>query len=392
MEFRSRHNVSTGAYLAGPRHAQTQLGTHFRNGGGTPPRQSFAYFVNVIPNYGILNLDISEHFKLSNLIKTFQFPQITYRNQVLNQYNRKRISQTGLEYGNLALTVHDDIHDNWMRFLSIYHNYHYMDGRGYSDELNGFKQDLDTTLPMADQNASNNGLWNPGSAGLDIHRDKYLIDRIDFYKYSGGKVSVTHFINPTLNSFTQSANDYSSSELQELQLDFSFEKVLISPEFEVQMDEFEKERFAPIFDPVGNLLFRQVGGLEGGIGGLVEDFIDGVTNGINDFIKGILFGNNENTPGAGAIKGLNNESQKKVASASRTSQQLQPNKGLVNPDVTSVEPGDFEGRSFFERLYDSTIGAAILSAGQIANDRLESEFAEATAKSSNEIKDKLFGG
>lgn len=392
MEFRSRHNISTGAYLAGPRHAQTQLGTHFRNGGGTPPRQSFAYFVNVIPNYGILNLDISEHFKLSNLIKTFQFPQITYRNQVLNQYNRKRISQTGLEYGNLALTVHDDIHDNWMRFLSIYHNYHYMDGRGYSDELNGFKQDLDTTLPMADQNASNNGLWNPGSAGLDIHRDKYLIDRIDFYKYSGGKVSVTHFINPTLNSFTQSANDYSSSELQELQLDFSFEKVLISPEFEVQMDEFEKERFAPIFDPVGNLLFRQVGGLEGGIGGLVEDFIDGVTNGINDFIKGILFGNNENTPGAGAIKGLNNESQKKVASASRTSQQLQPNKGLVNPDVTSVEPGDFEGRSFFERLYDSTIGAAILSAGQIANDRLESEFAEATAKSSNEIKDKLFGG
>ena len=392
MEFRSRHNVSTGAYLAGPRHAQTQLGTHFRNGGGTPPRQSFAYFVNVIPNYGILNLDISEHFKLSNLIKTFQFPQITYRNQVLNQYNRKRISQTGLEYGNLALTVHDDIHDNWMRFLSIYHNYHYMDGRGYSDELNGFKQDLDTTLPMADQNASNNGLWNPGSAGLDIHRDKYLIDRIDFYKYSGGKVSVTHFINPTLNSFTQSANDYSSSELQELQLDFSFEKVLISPEFEVQMDDFEKERFAPIFDPVGNLLFRQVGGLEGGIGGLVEDFIDGVTNGINDFIKGILFGNNENTPGAGAIKGLNNESQKKVASASRTSQQLQPNKGLVNPDVTSVEPGDFEGRSFFERLYDSTIGAAILSAGQIANDRLESEFAEATAKSSNEIKDKLFGG
>ena len=392
MEFRSRHNVSTGAYLAGPRHAQTQLGTHFRNGGGTPPRQSFAYFVNVIPNYGILNLDISEHFKLSNLIKTFQFPQITYRNQVLNQYNRKRISQTGLEYGNLALTVHDDIHDNWMRFLSIYHNYHYMDGRGYSDELNGFKQDLDTTLPMADQNASNNGLWNPGSAGLDIHRDKYLIDRIDFYKYSGGKVSVTHFINPTLNSFTQSANDYSSSELQELQLDFSFEKVLISPEFEVQMDDFEKERFAPIFDPVGNLLFRQVGGLEGGIGGLVEDFIDGVTNGINDFIKGILFGNNENTPGAGAIKGLNNESQKKVTSASRTSQQLQPNKGLVNPDVTSVEPGDFEGRSFFERLYDSTIGAAILSAGQIANDRLESEFAEATAKTQNQIKDKLFGG
>ena len=70
MEFRSRHNISTGAYLAGPRHAQTQLGTFFRNGGGTPPRQSFAYFVNVVPNYGILNLDIGEHFRLSNLIKT----------------------------------------------------------------------------------------------------------------------------------------------------------------------------------------------------------------------------------------------------------------------------------------------------------------------------------
>lgn len=392
MEFRSRHNISTGAYLAGPRHAQTQLGTHFRNGGGTPPRQSFAYFVNVIPNYGILNLDISEHFKLSNLIKTFQFPTITYRNQVLNQYNRKRVTQTGLEYGNLAMTVHDDIHDNWMRFLSIYHNYHYMDGRGYEDELKGFKQDLDTTLPMADQNASNNGLWNPGSAGLDIHRDKYLIDRIDFYKYSGGKVSVTHFINPVLNSFTQSANDYSSSELQELQLDFSFEKVLISPEFEVKMDDFEKERFAPIFDPIGNLLFRQVGSLDGGVGGLIEDFIDGITDGINDFIKGILFGSNENTPGAGAIKGLNNDSVKQVTSAPRTSQQLEPSKGLVNPDVTSVTPDDYEGRSFWERLYDQTIGATILSAGQIANDRLQSEFADATQKVKNKATDKLFGG
>ena len=392
MEFRSRHNISTGAYLAGPRHAQTQLGTHFRNGGGTPPRQSFAYFVNVIPNYGILNLDISEHFKLSNLIKTFQFPTITYRNQVLNQYNRKRVTQTGLEYGNLAMTVHDDIHDNWMRFLSIYHNYHYMDGRGYEDELKGFKQDLDTTLPMADQNASNNGLWNPGSAGLDIHRDKYLIDRIDFYKYSGGKVSVTHFINPVLNSFTQSANDYSSSELQELQLDFSFEKVLISPEFEVKMDDFEKERFAPIFDPIGNLLFRQVGSLDGGVGGLIEDFIDGITDGINDFIKGILFGSNDNTPGAGAIKGLNNDSVKQVTSAPRTSQQLEPRKGLVNPDVTSVTPDDYEGRSFWERLYDQTIGATILSAGQIANDRLQSEFADATQKVKNKATDKLFGG
>lgn len=392
MEFRSRHNISTGAYLAGPRHAQTQLGTHFRNGGGTPPRQSFAYFVNVIPNYGILNLDISEHFKLSNLIKTFQFPTITYRNQVLNQYNRKRVTQTGLEYGNLAMTVHDDIHDNWMRFLSIYHNYHYMDGRGYEDELKGFKQDLDTTLPMADQNASNNGLWNPGSAGLDIHRDKYLIDRIDFYKYSGGKVSVTHFINPVLNSFTQSANDYSSSELQELQLDFSFEKVLISPEFEVKMDDFEKERFAPIFDPIGNLLFRQVGSLDGGVGGLIEDFIDGITDGINDFIKGILFGSNDNTPGAGAIKGLNNDSVKQVTSAPRTSQQLEPSKGLVNPDVTSVTPDDYEGRSFWERLYDQTIGATILSAGQIANDRLQSEFADATQKVKNKATDKLFGG
>ena len=185
MEFRSRHNISTGAYLAGPRHAQTQLGTFFRNGGGTPPRQSFAYFVNVVPNYGILNLDIGEHFRLSNLIKTFSFPAISYKNQVLNQYNRKRVTQTATEYGNLTMTVHDDIHDNWYRFLNLYHNYHYMDSRGYSDELKGFRQDLDTTLPMQEQNALNGGLWNPNSAGLDIHRDKYLIDRIDFYKNLG---------------------------------------------------------------------------------------------------------------------------------------------------------------------------------------------------------------
>lgn len=392
MEFRSRHNISTGAYLAGPRHAQTQLGTFFRNGGGTPPRQSFAYFVNVVPNYGVLNLDIGEHFRLSNLIKTFTFPNIGYKNQILNQYNRKRVTQTGTEYGNLTMSVHDDIHDNWYRFLTLYHNYHYMDSRGYSEELNGFKQDLDTTLPMQEQNASNNGLWDPNSAGLDIHRDKYLIDRIDFYKYSGGKVTVTHFLNPVLNSWQQSSNDYSSSELLEWNIDFSFEKVLVSPEFEVKMSDFEKERFAPIFDPIGNLIYKDVLGLERGLGGLVEDFIDGVTNGLNDWLKGILFGGSNSGPQKGAIKGLNSNTQKKVASSQRTSQQLEPGNALINPDVTSKTPSSFKGRSFLERLYDRTIGAAILSAGEIAKDRAQSEYAEVAQKVNDKVNDKFFGG
>ena len=156
------------------------------------------------------------------------------------------------------------------------------------------------------------------------------------------------------------------------------------------MSDFEKERFV-LYLILGNNIFRDPGlgsGLfgsgDGSLGGLVEDSIDGITGGLNDFIKGILFGGSSGGVQKGA-KGLNNEIKKELASANnRTSQQLESSNALINSDVTQRLKSS-EGRGFFERLYDSTIGA-LLSAGEIAKDRAQSEFAEAITKSKRQSK------
>ena len=100
------------------------------------------------------------------------------------------------------MTVHDDIHDNWYRFLILDHNYHYMDSRGYSDE----PKDLDKIQIPTNHVRTKCTEWRFMESQFSRFRypkDKYSIDRIDFYNTQGGKVTVTHFINPQANLATE---------------------------------------------------------------------------------------------------------------------------------------------------------------------------------------------
>jgi hypothetical protein len=87
---------------------------------------SFTINVQQIPYLrGVFgNDDIQE---LSLLVKTVDLPKYNVATETLNQYNRKRIVQTKVEYQPVTMTFHDDGGDNSRKLWYYYFSYYFKD-------------------------------------------------------------------------------------------------------------------------------------------------------------------------------------------------------------------------------------------------------------------------
>lgn len=87
---------------------------------------SFTLNVQAIPALrGTISND--EIIQYSYLVKTVDLPKFNISNDVLNQYNRKRIVQTKIEYEPVSITFHDDGGDNSRNMWYNYFKYYYKD-------------------------------------------------------------------------------------------------------------------------------------------------------------------------------------------------------------------------------------------------------------------------
>lgn len=85
---------------------------------------SFTINIQEIPALkGVFSND--EISNLSLVVKTVDLPKYNIQNETLNQYNRKRVVQTRINYEPVTLTFHDDYGDNvrnmWYNYMSYYY-------------------------------------------------------------------------------------------------------------------------------------------------------------------------------------------------------------------------------------------------------------------------------
>lgn len=96
------------------------------------PRYKFLFHVNFTLNFaGIPGLSsylaANGATQLSYVVKTVDLPKFTINSETLNQYNRKRVVQTKINYDPVSLTFHDDGGDNVRKMWYAYYNYYYKD-------------------------------------------------------------------------------------------------------------------------------------------------------------------------------------------------------------------------------------------------------------------------
>ena len=193
-----------------------------------PPRIKFEGYVNFV-----LNRDIQELFGLENhtfktnissLVRRAKLPNVTFKNIVKNQYNKKKIVSTGVEYAPIEITVFDTLNNEWLQILMRYFSYLYMNPRNknFANDRD-VQMNTDSTLENSPGFGFKNANFQSGEAGFNLQKTKQFFERIDIIMYHGGKGVQYSMTGPIINSFDFGEIDYSSNEFVEFNIVCDYE-------------------------------------------------------------------------------------------------------------------------------------------------------------------------
>lgn len=161
------------------------------NGYELKPRFKFLFHVAFTINTAQIPalrgaLGLTDISNISLLVKTVDLPKYTIATETLNQYNRKRVIQTKINYDPVNITFHDDGSDLIRNMWYNYYSYYYKDASqnyGSTNSTNG------------SMGAEGNGTNGFGYSGRDIYNQ----DRM-------GGVNDWGYIGEAINDGTTSSS------------------------------------------------------------------------------------------------------------------------------------------------------------------------------------------
>jgi hypothetical protein len=248
------------------------------------PRLPFEYYVNINLNQSTSDLvhfvstflTQNETKQISPLIKRIDMPSMKVQTDILNQYNRRRVSQTKVDFDSVKMVFHDVADGKTLRFWNLYYRYYFLEGGepgvtgAKSTNLNkassifdyGIKLNKDLTgLPSAiggavgglfggaskspslpgsllssigkksangspnsdqDEYGSKQDTFNIVSNSLHNHNFGYnikevansrqLIKSIEIVQVHGGRMNTVVLVNPRISSLNHDVLDYSATD------------------------------------------------------------------------------------------------------------------------------------------------------------------------------------
>lgn len=217
----------------------------------TPPRQDFQGFVDFSFNPDVLSIiDGSElRAQISSLVQTADLPSISFRTEQKNQYNIKRIAQTGVDFSDVKIEVLDTVDNEWLLVFMKYFAFHYAQPRNRTsrgvgtirDRVATGYEDNQTTLTKSSSFMSES--FNSTAAGLDIGTTGQFINQISLVTYHGGKGVEYILFNPIIKDFTPGGIDYSSSGVRKFSMTFEYENFTINEKVNFTLDGADKARW-----------------------------------------------------------------------------------------------------------------------------------------------------
>ena len=198
-----------------------------------PPRQQFGGYVSFVPDRDLFTVPFfddvnSEELRtrMSSLVRNADLPQVQFRTETMNEYNKKKIVNTGVEYQPVTITVADTVSNAWLTIIMKYFAYHYMNPRNKA--VSG---DRDVNSQVIGQGGADfissqygaGGPFDSNKYGYNPNLNPNFFERIDYVLYHAQKGVQYSLLNPTMTGFTHNALDYSSNELMEFTMTFEYE-------------------------------------------------------------------------------------------------------------------------------------------------------------------------
>lgn len=240
-------DIDTGdlAYFRDSHHASFNFGLTNNYQELNYPRHKFLYLVRINFNPELEQFT-SRYFKrhdvalLIPLVKTVIQPSVSVDTEVMNQYNKKRITHKKITHKAVDLTFHDVADGKTLRLWEMYYEYYYRNG------VNPNKIDS-TTKDFIKQKFTRDtvsGNFTSGDSGYNLSQVaniKQLFDSVVIYQLHAGHYSKTILVNPIITDFTPSNLAYSEdAQLCEHKITFDYEDILYYNYIEA-MEDSESE-------------------------------------------------------------------------------------------------------------------------------------------------------
>jgi hypothetical protein len=277
--FSSLFTSLTGAgffYEKSSRHATYNFNQDGQSLYRNQPRFPFEYYVSINLNkVSTASQYIDQYFNNPNwdqvapLVKTVEMPSMKIDTDTLNQYNRKRMSQSKITFEPIKMVFHDVADGKTLKFWEMYYRYYFADGSEpgrneakqtqqkngtYSTEsflknitpsFNPNIVGLPASIKDLFSSKSPNNSWLPTntlgiksqlnnivSNTLDNHNFGYnlqtvgnirnLIQTIDIFQVHGGRFNQVTLVNPRISAFTHDVLNYAETG-KTLEITFTFE-------------------------------------------------------------------------------------------------------------------------------------------------------------------------
>lgn len=165
------------------------------------PKMGFLYFVVFnIRRSAIKDLPWAAlgRFDVGLLVNKIDMPKFKISSETVNQYNRKTVVQTKLEYQPVSINFHDDNSEITNGLWKNYYKYYYADSL-YGDRARGIENGFQDTKYLTTDNAY----------GLSNDQKLPFFESIDIYVLHQGKFTEMKLINPLVTSWDHDSLDQS---------------------------------------------------------------------------------------------------------------------------------------------------------------------------------------
>jgi hypothetical protein len=170
---------------------------------------------------------------LSFAVKSLDRPKIEFDTETINQYNKKRIVQTRVNYSPVNLRLHDTIDNRAQAMFQEYFQFYYGDGKNTNDE--------DWFYDITLDEFKNSGSWGfiPPSGEPN---QTYFFSKVQVYQIYSGRYDQFDLIHPKISSFDPDDLDYANGDTpNEIQMTLEYEGIIQKALGEELTDELVKE-------------------------------------------------------------------------------------------------------------------------------------------------------
>lgn len=201
------------------------------------PKPKFLFFVKfvseltqvVTDNNAIIDFDRYSNTKdgITFQVKSIDRPKFNVNTETLQQYNKKRIIQTKINYQPMTITFHDDVSDRVISFWKEYYSFYYGDARQTTSK--NWTNDIVTT--DFNEGSGNVGWGYLGDFESTRPNRMHFLERIELLQFYGQSYTTIQFIHPKITMIDHDANDYSDGATGSgIVMQFEYEGVIYGSE------------------------------------------------------------------------------------------------------------------------------------------------------------------